>query len=181
MPSEKRKVELLPRRRLLLQQALALWGLGALSFRSSAVDRADSPSAIPETARVAILAAWVYSLYPHASLSAAVYDDVARAMAARAAADPATLELLNGGIASLNAASKGDWLSQSPAQRTAILTQQESTPAFGFVRATAAFLLYTRPDVWKTLGYGGDAWSFGGYSREQVNFIDWLPDPKPIP
>jgi hypothetical protein len=127
------------------------------------------------------LAAIIIALYPHASLPPAIYQEIARTLLAKGSSDPPTAKLLNDGMVALDAGPQGRWLNLNGKQRSIWLEAQQSTPFFQHVRGNAAFLLYTRPDVWKTLGYGGDAWSFGGYSREQVNSIDWLPDPKPIP
>jgi hypothetical protein len=123
----------------------------------------------------------ILALYPHAALPPATYEDTARTLLAKAAMEPAAEKMLNDGMVALDANPRGSWLSLSEKQRATLLEGQQSTPFFQFVRGNAAFLLYTRPDVWKTLGYSGAAWSFGGYSREQVNCIDWLPDPKPLP
>lgn len=166
-----------PRRRYFLLQLLAAsgWGWSAVVV---AKDVAAETSATPEP--ILKLAAMIVALYPHAALPPAIYQEIARMLLAKAAIESATGKLLNEGMAALNADPRSPWLSLSGKQRATLLEGQQSTPFFQFVRGNAAFLLYTRPDVWKSLGYGGDAWSFGGYSQEQVNSIDWLPDPKPV-
>lgn len=165
-----------PRRTFLLR-VLAVSGCG-LNAVALADDVSAETSATPDPLRK--LAAMIVTLYPHAALPPAIYLEIARTLLAKAAAEPATEKMLNDGLAALDADARGSWLGLSAKQRVTLLEGREFTPFFQFVRGNAAFLLYTRPDVWKVMGYGGDAWSFGGYSREQVNSIDWLPDPKPI-
>lgn len=175
-------------RRWILRNGLAISALGALGFRFAATNAAESaqdaaadvpgvPSLDPALADLTVL---VQTLYPHLALPATIYQDVARALTAQAAAVPAAQALLEAGLAELEAAAPGGWLARTLAQRVALLEQRQATPFFQYVRGSAAFLLYTRPDVWKVLGYGGDAWSFGGYGPKELNAIDWLPDPAPL-
>jgi hypothetical protein len=168
----------LSRRRYLLLQLLAVSGW---SRNAAAVTKDVTAEALAAPDPIPKLAAMIVALYPHASLPPSIYQEIARTLLAKATSDPATEKLLNDGLAALDADPRGPWLSLSEKQRATLLQGQPSTPFFQFVRGNAAFLLYTRPDVWKIFGYGGDAWSFGGYSRAQVNSIDWLPDPKPAP
>lgn len=165
-----------PRRRDFLVKLVAVsgWGLTAVVM---AKDVSAETSAALEP--ILKLTAMIVALYPNAALPPAIYQEIARTLLAKAASESDTEKLLSDGMAALNADSQGPWLSLTGKQRATLLKRQQSTPFFQFVRGSAAFLLYTRPDVWKVLGYGGDAWSFGGYSREQVNSIDWLPNPKP--
>jgi hypothetical protein len=174
-------------RRWILRSGLAVSALAALGLRCAVTNAADSardvaadvpgvPSLDPALASLTVL---VQTLYPHSALQATVYQEVARALKAQAAAVPASNALLEEGLAELESAAPGGWLARTAAQRIAMLEQRQATPFFQFVRGSAAFLLYTRPEIWKALGYGGDAWSFGGYGPRELNSIDWLPDPVP--
>lgn len=163
------------RRRDFLLQLLAVSGWG---WNAAAAAKDVSAEMSVTSEPILKLEAMIVALYPHAALPPAIYLEIARTLLAKTAGDPANAKLLNDGMAALDTDPRGSWLSLNAKQRATWLEGLQSTPFFQFVRGNAAFLLYTRPDVWKALGYGGDAWSFGGYSREQVNSIDWLPDPK---
>jgi hypothetical protein len=177
-------------RRWILRRGLAVSALGALGLRCAVADAAGAakdvaaaadvpgvPSLDPTLAGLTVL---VQTLYPHPALPASIYQDVARALTAQASADPASKAVLEKGLEELESAAPGGWLARTASQRVAMLEQRQATPFFQFVRGSAAFLLYTRPDVWKAMGYGGDAWSFGGYGPKELNAIDWLPDPAPL-
>jgi hypothetical protein len=182
-----RLLRLLTSRRQILLQGSAVLGLGALGVRGveavdpTAKDPADNvpgvPSLDPTLAGLMVL---VQTLYPHPALPVSIYQDVAKALTAQASADPASKATLERGLDELESAAPGGWLARNASQRVAMLQQRQSTPFFQFVRGSAAFLLYTRPEVWKAMGYGGDAWSFGGYGPKELNAIDWLPDPAPL-
>ena len=187
-----RPLHSLTTRRRMLLRSLAVSGLSLLGVRLASADSVEAPANAAQDApsapgapsldpALASLTVLVQTLYPHKVLGAPLYEEVARAMTAQAGADPASKALLEDGLRELESAAPGGWLAVTAAQRVVMLEKRQSTPFFQFVRGSAAFLLYTKPAVWKALGYGGDAWSFGGYGPKELNSIDWLPDPGPLP
>ena len=152
--------------------ALAVLSLGA-GRAGAAPDSGERAAHV-----VSIMAA---AIYPHPSLPVALYADAAAAVLAKANADPAVRQMLDAGLLDLDKSAGGDWLAWSPPAQLASLVQRQGAPFFQFVRGLTALTLYSNPEVWKRFGYGGDAWSFGGYAGKNLNDIDWLPEPTASP
>lgn len=115
-------------------------------------------------------------LYPHKGLEDAVYALAVKDLDA-AAADPATAELLNSGIAALDETAQGAWLLIPEAQQLEIIRGMETTPFFQKVRSTTVVSLYNNDMAFAHFGYEGPAFSKGGYLGRGFNDLDWLPEP----
>ena len=164
-------------RRAFLKSAatlVACTGLGLRAAHAASVDASDDK----RDAR--ILATLSRLLYPHAAVPDTRYASVADALMHKAAGDSATQALLDAGIAALDAKAGGDWLAASPGEQLTHVASIESTPFFQAVRVHTMLHLYSDAKLWTQYGYGGDAWSAGGYLRN-LNDIDWLPEPKAAP
>jgi len=157
-------------RRDFLAQACALAALSIAGGPADAALHADDRAARMLTAIAA-------TIYPHAALPRSVYARVAAALLAKAQDDSSTRRTLDAGLEDLDGSAGGDWLSLAAATQLKSLVMRQNAPFFQLVRGTTAATLYSDPEVWKLFGYGGDAWSFGGYSGKALNDIDWLPEP----
>ena len=62
-------------------------------------------------------------------------------------------------------------------RQVAALKAIDNTPFFQKVRSVELVTLYSNPSVWKSLGYQGPSYRFGGYAHKGFNDLAWLPDP----
>jgi hypothetical protein len=161
-------------RRDFLKESVAL---AALAF-GAGNGRAASGTPMNDQRAARMLTVMAATLYPHASLPPALYSAVSAAVLFKAHSDPAVRQMLNSGLLELDASSGGDWLALSPAAQLSSLGPRQNSAFFQFVRGMTALNLYSNPEVWKRFGYGGDAWSFGGYAGKILDDIDWLPEPS---
>ena len=160
-------------RRSLLKLAVfhALGAALPLTLRSGQV-LADLPNDSREA-----LAKMVNGLYSHEGFPDSVYERIAAAIADAVAASPESSEMVEKGLAALEEAiPDGDWEQIDQAQLEEILESVEAEPFFGFVKNQAMQLLYSDPEVWELIGYGGSSIEHGGYINRGFNDIDWLPE-----
>jgi hypothetical protein len=167
-------------RRDFLKESVAL---AALAFGAGNGRAASAASGTPMNDQRAarMLTVMAATLYPHASLPPALYSAVSAAVLSKAHSDPAVHQMLNSGLLELDASSGGDWLALPPAAQLGSLRLRQNGAFFQFVRGMTALNLYSNPEVWKRFGYGGDAWSFGGYAGKNLDDIAWLPEPSGAP
>ena len=116
------------------------------------------------------------TLYPHKTLPDAVYALVTKDIDAKMS-DPHTAELVKSGVAKLDQASNGNWLTISDAQRTAIVTAQQNDPFVKLVRGQCITSLYNNDMAFAHFGYQGSSFDKGGYLHRGFNDLDWLPNP----
>ncbi|WP_367846653.1 tat (twin-arginine translocation) pathway signal sequence [Rhodoferax sp. WC2427] len=117
-------------------------------------------------------------LYPHAKLPDAVYALLSKDLDAGAAKDPAKLELLRSGIASLDTAAGGQFAKASAAKQLEIVKGLEGTPFFATVRGQCVTSLYDNDMAFAVLGYPGSSWEKGGYITRGFQDLKWLPAPS---
>ena len=117
-------------------------------------------------------------LYPHAKLPDAVYALLSKDLDAGAAKDPAKLELLRSGIASLDTAAGGHFAKASAAKQLEIVKGLEGTPFFATVRGQCVTSLYDNDMAFAALGYPGSSWEKGGYITRGFQDLKWLPAPS---
>ena len=126
-----------------------------------------------------ILTGVARAMYPHDRLPDLHYQRVVASLDEKAAADPAFLEVLTGGIGML-ATTTGrrpeDFASLPEAEQVAALTRLEHGPFFSAVAAEVVVNLYSQPDVWPYFGYEGPSNDKGGYLHRGFDDIDWLDD-----
>jgi len=116
-------------------------------------------------------------LYPHETLEDAVYALVAKELDRESQSDKDTARLLIEGVAELDEAAGGTWLSQETEYQLRLLRARETTPFFQKVRSTAVVSLYNNDMAFAHFGYEGEAYSKGGYLGRGFNDLNWLPEP----
>ncbi|MFC3284040.1 twin-arginine translocation signal domain-containing protein [Litchfieldella rifensis] len=114
-------------------------------------------------------------IFPHPGLEDAVYALVAKDLD-RQASDEGIRELLQSGIADLDATADGDWLALPDEGRFALLEAQAGSPFFEQIRSSAIVSLYDNPLAYAHFGYQG-AEGDSGYLTKGFNDLTWLPDP----
>ncbi len=131
-----------------------------------------------------VLLAVTRQIFPHATLDDAVYSFVVRDLD-KAAAAAEVKKLLVDGIAALDAAANGDFLTLNDEARLAEVTKIARNPFFEKIRGTAVVSLYNNELAFAHFGYEGEAFSKGGYLERGFNSLTWLPAPpvtaSPLP
>jgi hypothetical protein len=115
-------------------------------------------------------------IYPHDQIAAKYYAIAVKTHDEKAASDPAYKELIEKGIADLNAkAGRGGYTGLGwEEERAGILKKIEDTPFFQTVRSGLVVGLYNQKEVWPIFGYEGESYSKGGYIRRGFDDIEWL-------
>jgi hypothetical protein len=116
-------------------------------------------------------------IFPHDRLDDSYYVKVVEDLDAEAASKPATAKMLSAGVANLDHSANDKFSAQPAAEQIAALKKIQQTPFFDKVRSTELFSLYNNQDVWKSFGYQGASYRFGGYLHHGFNDLNWLPDP----
>nr|WP_163501289.1 tat (twin-arginine translocation) pathway signal sequence [Halomonas socia] len=122
-----------------------------------------------------VLLAMTRQIFPHSELEDAVYALTVKDQDRRAA-DSQTLDLLQQGVAELDAAAGGDWLSRAETERLAQLEAMAGSAFFEQVRGPAVVTLYDNPLAYAHFGYQGSEGD-AGYLQRGFNDLTWLPDP----
>lgn len=140
------------------------WGLEAKALR-------------PETLRSLIVMA--RDIYPHDRLADRYYALAIKGYDAAAAEDEAVAQLIEGGVAELDAAAEAAhgrpyaelaW----EAERVSVLRGLQDRPLFQKLRGDLVTGLYNNPEVWPLFGYEGESASKGGYLDRGFDDLDWL-------
>nr|WP_244635969.1 gluconate 2-dehydrogenase subunit 3 family protein [Chthonobacter albigriseus] len=128
----------------------------------------------PETMKTLIQLA--RDIYPHDKIADRFYAIAVKGHDDKAAADGAHKELIEKGIADLDAAAgQGGYLGLGwEAERVKLLRGIEETPFFQAVRGDLVVSLYNQQEVWPIFGYEGESYSKGGYIERGFDDIDWL-------
>ena len=116
-------------------------------------------------------------LYPHRGLPDAVYALLAKDLDGAAGKDPKTAQMLAEGIASLDKAAVGSFVTVSDAKKLEAVKSLEGTPFFSTVRGQCIPSLYNNDMAFAHFGYPGGSWDRGGYLNRGFNDLKWLPDP----
>jgi hypothetical protein len=137
------------------------WGLQTLALN-------------PET--MVTLIKMARDIYPHDQVAAKYYAIAVKAHDEKAASDPAYKELIEKGVADLNAkAGKGGYTGLAwEEERVVVLKKVEDTPFFQAIRSGLVAGLYNQKEVWPIFGYEGESYSKGGYIRRGFDDIEWL-------
>ena len=118
-------------------------------------------------------------LYPHDQLEDRIYATAVDALDKAAAEDAAARELLEAGVAELDAAAQAAHGSRyvdlaSETDRVALLKEREQSPFVQKLRGNLITGLYNNPEVWPIFGYEGESASKGGYIERGFNDLNWL-------
>lgn len=116
-------------------------------------------------------------LYPHKGLSDAVYALLAKDLDGAAGKDPKTAQMLGEGIAALDKAAGGSFVTASDARKLEAVKSIEGTPFFKTVRGQCITSLYNNEMAFAHFGYPGASSDKGGYFTRGFGDLKWLPDP----
>jgi hypothetical protein len=114
-------------------------------------------------------------LYPHDALPASVYSDVLDQSLAAVAGDDSLGKLLESAERALDRGAAESFIDAPAEAQISALKAVENEPYFGAVLFAVSSKLYTHPETWKMLGYGGPSFEMGGYIDRGSGDIDWLP------
>lgn len=131
----------------------------------------------PETMRTLIKMA--RDTYPHDRVADKFYAIAVKGYDEKAAADAATKNLIETGIAELDASAMSAYKTAYAdvaweEQRVALLRKIEESPFFQAVRSGLVVSLYNQKEIWPVFGYEGESASKGGYIHRGFNDITWL-------
>jgi hypothetical protein len=120
-------------------------------------------------------------IYPHDRLGDAYYAKAVEPYDAKTGQDGALKDLIEQGVASLNAECQTKYSKPYAAvpgegERVAVLRTIEGTPFFQQVRSDMVTALYNQHDLWMKFGYEGSSAEYGGYLERGFDDIDWLKD-----
>ena len=122
------------------------------------------------------LSALCRTLYPHKHLSGMYYDACVEGLDGKARADAELMQQLIAGINSLDTCCKTSFLDASAKERMAAVKTIAGTPFFNTVRSHVVVALYNNDKIWKSFGYQGPSFPYGGYLERGFNDINWLPE-----
>ena len=124
--------------------------------------------------QLAVLERLAWLLFPLDGLGASPYQRVAAGIASAAKGQALQLELLSKGIADLDSAAGGDFLTAGEAAQLGLLRKIESGDFFQLVYAATRNRLFDDREVWALVGYEGSSLEKGGYLNRGLSDIDWL-------
>lgn len=118
-------------------------------------------------------------IYPHDRIANQYYAVTVKGFDAKAAKDAAFKDMLEKGVADLDAAAQKahgknyvdvGW----EIQRNRILQTIENSSFFQAIRGDLVVSLYNQKEVWSVLGYEGESASKGGYLKRGFDDLKWL-------
>jgi hypothetical protein len=136
-----------------------------------------APLALEQNVAEAV-AALARTLYPHVALPDSVYARVSGKLDEAASQDAAQAQVVNDGVADLDARGDEPFVARSGEQQLADARAIAGSDFFELVRSTAVVEIYSDPQTWKLFGYEGPSFAQGGYLERGFNDLDWLPDPE---
>jgi hypothetical protein len=152
--------------------------VGTAAAASNLVTHAAAPAlAVFKPPEAQTLLAMARRIFPHKQIGDGPYWKVVADLDAASKSDPAVAKLMADGVAQLNGSSGKKFVDLSKPRQIAALKAIESGPFFQKVRGVELVTLYSDPSVWKSLGYQGASYRFGGYLHKGFNDLAWLPDP----
>jgi Gluconate 2-dehydrogenase subunit 3 len=116
-------------------------------------------------------------IFPHKQLGDAPYWKVVADLDSAAKADPAVAKLMVQGVEQLDHSAGGKFVDLGKKRQVALLKAIDKGPFFQKVRGVELVTLYSDPAVWKSLGYPGGSYRYGGYLHRGFNDLAWLPNP----
>jgi hypothetical protein len=126
----------------------------------------------PQT--MATLIQMARDIYPHDRIATEFY-----AIAVKGYDSPEQLEMVEQGVAAVDAAAQGKGLASYlgtgwEKERVEILRGMEDSAFFQKVRSGLVTGLYNQKEIWPLFGYEGESYSEGGYIARGFNDINWL-------
>lgn len=178
--SESTGVRLMTRRELLASGVAAG---AALTVGAGFVFHAGEAWAVEtkalKPATMATLIQMSRDIYPHDRIPDKNYAIVAATHDETASGDPAYLEMIESGVAGLDALAAargaGSYVATGwEADRVALLKEIEGGALFGAVRGSLVVGLYNQKEIWPIFGYEGSSHEHGGYIDRGFDDIAWL-------
>lgn len=131
----------------------------------------------PSTARTLIQLA--RDIYPHDRIANQYYAVCVKGFDAKAAKDAAFKDMVEKGVADLDAAAKKshqrDYANVGwEIQRVKLLQAIETTSFFQAIRGDLVVSLYNQKEIWPLFGYEGESASKGGYIKRGFDDLKWL-------
>jgi hypothetical protein len=173
-------VKKLKRREFLQKGALVVAGAAAFASGVTVVAGAEQWTSGLKTLNAhqgQTLLVMSRQIFPHPQLDDSYYVKVVQDLDAEAATKTDTAKLLRDGLARLDTAKGGKFVTLRSSDQIAVLKQLDRTDFFTKVRNSELVSLYNNHDVWKKLGYPGSSYAIGGYLHHGFNDLNWLPDP----
>jgi hypothetical protein len=139
---------------------------------------ADATTLTPPTLKTLVKVA--RDIYPHDFLVDSYYITAIKPWDGKAAKDPATKAMIEGGVQRLDQDAKDRHkmaYAEVPweADRVVLLQGIEQTDFFKKIRSDLVVSLYNQEELWPKFGYEGSSAEHGGYIKRGFNDIDWLP------
>jgi hypothetical protein len=157
----------------------ALLVVGTTAAASTLIANADTTPALavlnPHQAQTLFRMSQL--IFPHMRIGDAPYWKVVADLDSAAKADPAVAKLLGQGVAQLDRAAGGKFIDLGKKRQVALLKAIDKGPFFQKVHGVELVTLYSDPAVWKTLGYPGGSYRYGGYLHRGFDDLAWLPNP----
>ncbi len=122
------------------------------------------------------LAQACYAMYPHQHVPRNFYKACAQGLLDKAKGDKALSDLLDEGLAVLDAVYSMPFRELSESDQALALQRVTTHPFFQTVRGHTVVGLYNIPGIWDYFGYQGPSFPKGGYIRRGLNDIFWLKD-----
>ena len=166
------------RRQFLHKGGLAVATAAAMASAMTVIDpnaawSMTTKALTPDTAQA--LLRMSRTLYPHDMLADVYYGKVVEALDAGADDDKLFNDLLNDGVAGLDAINGIPFVDLSRGAQLAAVTSIEDSDFFVAVRDTTVWTLYANPLIWRYFGYEGPSAEYGGYLERGFDDIAWLP------
>ncbi len=166
------------RREFIKTGALLVVGTAAASTLISEAGAGTTPALTvfnPHEAQT--LFAMSRRIFPHKQVGDAAYWKVVADLDTASKSDPAMAKLMTAGVAQLDRSRGAKFVDLDKQRQVAALKTIDNTPFFQKVRGVELVTLYSDPSVWKSLGYQGPSYRFGGYVHKGFNDLAWLPNP----
>ena len=121
-------------------------------------------------------------IFPHENMpeainALAVVDLDTAAFGDAGMADTPMAKALRDGLVRLDEEAGGDWMAAGPNAQLAAVEAIVDTECFRTVRGRCITSLYDNDLAYAHFGYGGEAFSHGGYIGRGFDDLAWLPDP----
>ena len=158
-------------RRRFLTAAIALSGTAG-GIRASRVWA--QPTLDLDDTSLRTMADMARRLFPHASISDEVYEQVIDSTLSAAASANSLASALGEAEAAVNTAQATDFIDLDPDAQVRALQTIEETPFFAAIHGAVLVRVYNHPLIWELVGYGGPSFTQGGYLNRGAGEVDWL-------
>lgn len=149
-------------------------GLGISLIRASTAWAQASTGEAKQSAET--LGRMARLLYPHASVTDAVYAEVVDEILSISADDPQMSALLDQAATELGEGSETEFFELDEKSQLEVMIALQERPFFQTIRFQVLAQLYSHPKVMEAINYPGSSVEHGGYVERGFDDIDWLPE-----